>query len=234
MKLLFIILLFIFLSIIFEFLRVFVLFYTGHKAGLKSIPYQQSPQNPNYSIFIAGDSLGVGTGSKNPKETIAGYLGQDHPNAKIVNISENGMRGEALLKKLKNTPVEKYDMTIIFTGGGDILFLTNPDKMAVTLRKIAIEAKKRSSKVILISAGNVGLAKIMPWFLKDLYTRQSWEVRKRFKKVVEESGIIYIDLFTSKEKDPFQDDSKYYGPDGLHLSGWGYKTWYEKLKAGSK
>lgn len=45
-------------------------------------------------------------------------------------------------------------------------------------------------------------------------------------------GVDYVDLFTGSGDNGFrQEPGRYYARDGLHLSGVGYGTWYDRLTA---
>lgn len=210
--------------------RAGILLYIGHEVGLKAVPYSQAPANPTAKILIVGDSTAVGTGAQNQNETVAGYLGADYPQAKIDNLAVNGMRGEALLKTLQNTPVQKYDLVLIFTGGGDTLVLRDPAKMEIVLGEIILEAKKRSTKVVLMPPGNVGLAPFIPFFLTSTYSQHTHRVLERFKRVAIAEQVYYVDSYIPLVSYFQKSARQYYGRDSLHLSAEGHKWWYERLK----
>jgi lysophospholipase L1-like esterase len=57
-------------------------------------------------------------------------------------------------------------------------------------------------------------------------------VRDRFLAAARDHGVDYVDLFTGPGDNGFrQETDRYYARDGLHLSGAGYGTWYDRLTA---
>lgn len=194
-------------------------------------PYTQNPAQPTMKILVAGDSTGFGTGASKPEDSTAGQLGQKYPTASIENISENGLKLEGLETKLKNTNSE-YDLILIQIGANDIVKQTDNKKIEEKLNSVLQLASSKSKKVIVLTAGNVGLSPVFKWPVSNMITQKTKEVREIFITTVEKyPSVSYIDLFKEKSEDIFITDvSKYYAADRFHPSSEGYKVWFTEIE----
>jgi len=98
--------------------------------------YEQLSSNSDMKILVLGDSTGVGTGAGNPKDSTAGRLGRDYPNADIENISQNGLRLDGAVQKLENIKNEKFDLILIQIGANDITHFTKSKDTKERLSKL--------------------------------------------------------------------------------------------------
>lgn len=195
-------------------------------------PYEQHPASPQLRILIAGDSIGVGVGSIKSGDSLAGRIGQDFPAADITNIAASGARLEGLEKALGAHEHSGYDIVVIVIGGNDITHNTSFADIRNTLQKVMIEAEHKGKRIIVLTAGNVGLCPAFKWPLSSLITYRTREVRKIFiEEIAKHPQASYIDLFNEREDEIFNTDiPRYYAPDLFHPSGDGYGVWYSKLK----
>ena len=216
------------------------MWFTGALRTLKTIwlivevkPHEQVgvSENPK-TILVLGDSTGYGTGAGVGKYSIAGLIGTDYPEYSITNNSKNGRTiGEALLE-IKKLPTEpKHKLLLLQIGGNDILQKRDVDVVRRELTQLYIEAKKRSTHVVMISSGNVGTAARFVGTSKEgEYDRLSRQFRDMFMSAAHESTVTYVDLFQERENDVFlREPKKYFAIDGLHPSAAGYAYWYLTL-----
>lgn len=189
-------------------------------------------QDGDTHVLVAGDSTGVGTGADSPEDSVAGRLSADNPEFAIDNVSVNGMRIADLLELLRSIPEEKrYALVLLQIGGNDILNFASAESVRENLRIVFDEAKKGGERVVLISTGNVGNAPAFGPVLSYVYELRSKEYRDMFIAESTTAGVAYVDLYESKETDPFAlEPLKYHAADGLHPSSDGYGLWYAKLK----
>jgi lysophospholipase L1-like esterase len=83
-----------------------------------------------------------------------------------------------------------------------------------------------------MSTGDLGAAPALPWPVAPVYSARSRAVRDRFLAAARDHGVDYVDLFSGPGDNGFrQEAERYYARDGLHLSGAGYGTWYDRLTA---
>ena len=134
-----------------------------------------------------------------------------------------------LLNDMQNN--EEFDVIVIPIGGNDIvsgMSLSNSNK---NLKALLEKAKSHSRKVVFLTSGSVGFAPLFPQPFDWFYDRKSKIYLDSFDKVAKEVGVTRIDLYASREDDPFlKNIDLYYAKDVFHPSGDGYGLWYEKIK----
>jgi lysophospholipase L1-like esterase len=202
----------------------------SRKIAAKSEPYVQSNPKSKFKVLFIGDSTAVGTGAQMPIDSVAGRLGSRFPQISIENIGKNGDKIEDLIPKLKNLSGGQYNLIIIQAGGNNILQFTNVKKFERDLEVVIDLAKEKGDAVALITTGNVGLAPFFPRPIGYLYSQRTKKIRSIAQNLAKNEGVIYVDLFEQREKDPFaKDPEKYHAADMLHPSSEGYRIWFERL-----
>jgi len=213
------------------------LYFTGTLRYAKSVilivqvsPYEQEGEGKG-RILILGDSTGYGTGAGDGKESVAGRLGADFPQYKIINQSVNGDTIEDATKRTSNLAGE-FDLILIQLGANDIIQKHTTQKILSDLKILLEKLAPKTDQIVMISAGNVGGA---PAFKGDEVS-EYLELSIDFHTALEEfargqSNFIYVSLFERPEVDPFViEPDTYMAFDGLHPSSAGYGLWYKKLK----
>lgn len=194
-------------------------------------PYERIQPAASSVIIFAGDSTAVGTGSSDPAFSVAGRFGALFPDATIRNYGKNGMKLGDLAVTLADPAIGKADMLILQIGANDILRFTPLAAVKKNLELVLKEASAISPRVVILHGGNVGLAPFFPRPLGWIWSRRTRQVRDIYLKQAAAAGAIYVDLYRSRQDDPFLTDiSKYYAPDLLHPSGEGYRIWFEEIQ----
>lgn len=202
----------------------------GKMLARNTKPFSFSPENPNKKILIVGDSTAYGTGTRDTINSTAGYFHQDFPEAEIINISKNGAKTEELTEMIKQAK-GSFDLVVLQAGANNIIYFTPLQKSKDTMRTLLKEAKEYSDNVVLLTAGNVGAAPMFMPPLSWLYTYRAKKHLAAFREVASEENVAVVNLWLEAEEDVFsQDPEKYYAKDKLHLTGEGYKLWYEKIR----
>lgn len=219
------------LSLVFEVLFLVYRIRLGMDVAAKSTPFETKPKEPRGRVLVIGDSTGVGTGSADPGESVAGRIARDFPGVEIVNLARNGARAKDVPAWLAEAGSGFYDVILLQVGGNDILRFTSIDELRVSISEVLRTASAKAHRVIFISTGNVGLAPAFFPPLSWVYTWRTRSVRALFMEVAREQGAQYVDLFRERGHDLFlEDPSRYYAPDFLHPSGEGYGVWYRELR----
>jgi len=202
----------------------------GSEVAKRSEPFRQTPADPSAALLIVGDSTGVGTGSEDPRQSLAGRLGAALPRARIDNLAANGALTGDVLAQLKEAPLAYYDVVLIQVGGNDALRFTPINRLKQDIAAVLASAGERSDYIALMSTGDLGAAPAIPWPIAYLFSARSRAVRDTFAEAARASGADYVDLFDDPKSELLQNDpSRYYAADGLHLSGEGYGIWYQQL-----
>ncbi len=203
-----------------------------HKVIYDQKPFIRHDPNASLHFLFIGDSTCVGTGAADPSQSVAGRFGQDFPQASIDNIGVNGRKLDGLIAAFNPSPTEHYNLVVVQIGGNDIMQLTSFAKIDREISIIIKRAKSVGRHVVILHSGNVGLGPIFIWPVSWVMTERARAMRALYMKKAKEEGVIYIDLFLERKDDLFlKDVDKYYSKDHLHPSGWGYKWWYDRIRA---
>jgi lysophospholipase L1-like esterase len=189
-----------------------------------------NPQAKLKFLFV-GDSTAMGTGAQSNAQSVAGWFGQDFPEAHIDSNAANGRRIAELEGKFPPYPGQIYDLIVIQIGANDILRFTDLKNVEQSLSHIIEKAKSIGQHVVILHSGNVGLAPIFIWPFDAIMTHRARQMRALYMKKAKEEHVLYVDLFTERNDDLFlKDIDKYYSADHLHPSGEGYHWWYQKIR----
>ncbi|PJE64558.1 MAG: hypothetical protein COU90_01825 [Candidatus Ryanbacteria bacterium CG10_big_fil_rev_8_21_14_0_10_43_42] len=180
-------------------------------------------------ILIVGDSTAVGVGVSAPEQSIAGRIHKDYPEISIENMAVSGQRLSDTYAILK-TVTASYDLILIQSGANDILFFTGREDTFRKARLMVMEAKKHTQTVVWLTSGNIGLAPLFPRPIGWLYEMRSRNFLREFQIIADDTDVLFVDVYTTKEHDVFgRDVERYYAADTLHLSGEGYAVWYNSI-----
>ena len=193
-------------------------------------PFTRIEPSASLRFLFMGDSTALGTGAVDKTQSVAGWFGQDFPEAHIENFSWNGRLGKELLTDFPS-PAGHFKLVVVQIGGNDILRFTPLNEIEKNLPEIIRRAKMLGEHVAILHSGNVGLAPAFIWSFNVLYTERARKVREIYIRAARENGAMYVDLFTERGNDPFlKDVGGYYSPDFLHPSGQGYLLWYQRIR----
>ena len=192
-------------------------------------PYSAHPTDPQRTLLIVGDSTALGTGADSPQSSLAGWIGNAHPQWRIDNRAANGAKFVDVVQQLRDAD-SGYDLVLVVAGGNDVIQLTSMDTLRAGMADAVDLAHARGRRVVLMPCGNVGHA---PFFLPPLtwwMDARSKEMHAIARSVAQDGGARYITLLQPKETDPFVLHSQeLHAADGLHPSSAGYRQWYTEL-----
>ncbi len=193
-----------------------------------TIPYEQHPPNPEMLILVAGDSTAVGVGAIENIKSIAGRLGTQFPKADISNVGIIGAKVKDLLIVLQEQKSKYYNLIVLQIGANDISQLTPYDEIRREISEVLSLASELSSKIILLTAGDLGRARVFQWPLSSIVTARTLNVREIFiEEALKYRNVSFVDLYLDRNEDPFEKNlTKYYAPDSFHLTSDGYGVWY--------
>lgn len=216
--------------LLFELLQMGWRFYIGRNLARRAMPFSRENPISQIYILVVGDSTAVGVGAQDPRDSIAGRLGKDYPNAEIVNLGKTGALISEVPEQLHGAKGKNFDLVLVQAGGNDILRFTELSQLKKDVTAVLEQARGMGDQVVLMTTGNVGNAPFFPRPIGWIYTQRTRAAREIFIHAAKDAGVIYVDLFTERGDDPFlKDPQKFHAPDMLHPSGEGYGIWYKKL-----
>ncbi len=200
----------------------------GEGLAAKAVPFSRSSGSPN--ILVIGDSTAVGTGASSPATSLAGLLGEFYPSASVENRGVNGSKTAELVPRHKSIK-NHYWLIMIHIGGNDTVRFTNLRELDADIRTVIRLAKNLAGHVVVVSTGNVGTAKLLPFGTRWMFAIRTRQVRKIFMRACKDMDVTYVGLFREPSKDPFaKDPKKYYAADLFHPSDLGYADWFALIK----
>lgn len=193
-------------------------------------PYDALTTDYRKTLLILGDSTGVGTGARLKEESVAARFAGLMSATYVENQAKNGAAVEDLSTQIQHLHLSHYDAILIMVGGNDILAFHDAKKTAQKLDTI-LHTLPDAGQVLLMTAGNVGGATIIPHLLRPLYAYITLRYHHEFANIAQKHGISYANLYQKPSEDPFiKEPDRFLSEDGLHPSGEGYGIWFEQLK----
>ena len=198
-----------------------------------SVPYEQTGTGP--AVVIFGDSTAEGTGSSDPRESIAGRLGLRWPNTPIINRGRDGAKLADIAAQIEAMPTLALRLIVIMGGGNDIIAARSIADLESDLTRVLNSGKRLNAPMIFMGAGNVGSSPMFPWPVSTLVSHRARQAQAVFDRVTARMAVTRINLFFEPADDPFLTDAKrFFASDGLHPSGDGYGLWSEKLYSATR
>jgi lysophospholipase L1-like esterase len=195
-------------------------------------PYEQSPQNAQKRILVAGDSTAYGTGAAENTQSVAGRVGALFPEATLTNVSVNGLRLAGLRELLNEQPETSYDLILLQIGANDVTGFTGREAVRSDLEKVLEYAEAHAPHVVVVTSGNVGLSPLFKSPVAELLGWRTRVVREIFiDTIAKRPAVAYVDLYVEREDDVFLTDvPRYYAEDLFHPSGDGYGLWFADIE----
>ena len=136
------------------------------------------------------------------------------------------------LEALSARGVAFADLVLIHACANDVLEFRRLADVEHDFCLAIARAKAISPNVVVMPGHNFSVA---PFFLRPmswLIMRHAVKVHAVVKRLAEELGVIFVDLFKPPAEDPFvKEPRRYYCADGLHPSAEGYGLWFLTLIA---
>jgi lysophospholipase L1-like esterase len=213
--------------------RATFVFFRAHAARMQMAEekkFEKLTGNYEKTILVLGDSTGAGVGAEKPEDSIAGRLTAHIGATHVENYATSGAVVADLALQIQKATLNEYDVILIQIGGGDIVFFHNVRKTAQAL-DIAMMTLPESKLTLLMSAGNVGGAKIFPLVVRPFHTWATHEYHKWFAKVAKRRKATYVNLYLKRKEDIFLDQPDvYFSKDCIHPSSEGYAVWFKKVE----
>jgi len=189
-------------------------------------PFNREDASLTKHILVLGDSLVVGVGAA-PAQTVAGRLSQSL-NASVENYGRSGAKTTDLAAQASQAKKAVYDLVLIQIGANDVIQLRSLASAEANMDLALAEAKKKSTQVVFLMAGNIGDAPLWPWPWPYIYTKRTLDLRARYQALALKHDALFVDLYT--RGDLFASDpTRFYAADKLHLSADGYEKWFDVI-----
>jgi lysophospholipase L1-like esterase len=182
-----------------------------------------------FSILVIGDSTAVGVGASKADDSLAGRIANAKHATHVENYAVSGAVVDDLPLQIIEASQTDYDLILVQIGANDI---THFHPAAQTAQALATTLKTlpTSKQVLVISAGDVGAATIIPPFLSGIFTKLNLAYHAEFARVLGVEGITYVNLHDAPDSELFSTHPEIYlAADGFHPSSAGYELWYKAV-----
>lgn len=199
----------------------------------ETVPFTIAGDVTGNTMLILGDSTAVGIGASSPSFSVGGYIAENSTSTYtyVENHAVSGAVAQDLAAQIEKASLSSYDTILLQIGANDILRFHDVNDVVTTLEESLALLAKKSTTVIFISAGNLGGAPLIPFFMKKFYTQRTLDYHEAFEALSQKVGVTYVNLYMNLEEDPFiQNPLKNFARDTFHPSGDGYRIWYEIIK----
>lgn len=197
----------------------------------KGIPFSVNTNDRSKTLLVLGDSTAVGVGASTPEESVPGRLAAYRKYTSVENHAVSGATVSDLPSQIQQIQQNHYDTILVQIGANDMTRFHDEEQVAASLKEILLPLKEKSKEIILISAGNLGGARAIPYPLRPLATRVNKKYHKAFEDMAKVAGINYINLYTDPHSDPFiLEPNVYFAADSFHPSSAGYGVWFDIIK----
>lgn len=180
----------------------------------------------NYQRFVAvGDSCTEGLDDPYPggmvyrgwADLVAARLAQDNPELRYANLGVRGRRlDQIIVEQIPAATSLEPDLVALFGGGNDIMSSGWTERTVARRVDHAVRALTELAPTVVV------------FTLSDISRRMpfGWRMRPRIEALnvaIREAAVSYGAVLVDLWSDPATDDSRYFGPDRLHLAERGHR-----------
>ncbi|NBV76823.1 SGNH/GDSL hydrolase family protein [bacterium] len=207
-------------------ISLFVAKQWGNEIARNTAPFLR--EKGSISLLVLGDSTAYGVGASAPDKSVPGRLA-DFLNGSVENYARSGALTREIRDQFLQSQRSRYDLVLIQVGANDVMFGKSLESAARSLQETIRLVHSKSERVLVLTAGDIGLAEIFPWPLSTIFSYRTRILREAFKRVCVEEKAVYVDIYA--QPDIFGTaPHKYYAKDGLHLLDSGYEYWFDIVR----
>ncbi len=192
--------------------------------------YLGNKTNPEYKIWIDGDSVGAGVGASSFETSLSGRIGEFEAKNKHVALFNNSISGSRMADLVnKNAPKDKQDLIVLIISSNDLFHFTNLSDFKTSTVAVLKKYATLTDKLILIGPGRIFDADAIPLIAKPAYRYFA----KSYAKVLSEETAKYKNVAYVNPTNTSADPTKYGdtgASDRFHPNDEGYRFWFDLLE----
>ena len=192
----------------------------------RSVPYQNVSNDHAWTMLVIGDSTAVGVGATTPEQSLAGRVALRIGATYTENHAVSGALVNDLPKQIAEAKLQEYDLILVQIGANDIVRFHDAKATTAELARY-LDTLPKTKKLILVSAGDVGAATLIPPPLRPFYTKLNRSYHAEYARAFPDS---YVNLGTGPGSQLFKErPDVYLAADGFHPSSAGYGIWFDAV-----
>jgi lysophospholipase L1-like esterase len=191
---------------------------------------KSSVDNAPTLVYTAlGDSLTAGVGVENFEQSypylLAKKFAGSGSNINLHPQAYPGARTSDLIRDFLTPAInDKPDIVTVVIGVNDVHGFVSQAQFTKNYQLILNRLKKETkAKIYAVSIPYIGSDSLLIFPYNLYFKHETEQYNKIIKKLAQEDGIQYVDLFTPAEN--MYQDSAFYSSDSFHPSAKGYEFW---------
>ncbi|KND46930.1 MAG: hypothetical protein AB199_00680 [Parcubacteria bacterium C7867-004] len=193
-------------------------------------PYRNEVGDYRKPMLVLGDSTAVGVGAGSPEESVPALVAAQIGATNVENYAVSGAFVGNLPAQIEQARAPHYALILIQVGANNIVRFSNATSTAQKLGAI-LDTLPSTSKVVILTAGDVGGATLWPVPLRPIYTKLTIAYNEVFGKTAAARDMIYVNLYEDPSRQIITNDPQtYLAADGFHPSSEGYRLWFEAIR----
>ena len=180
------------------------------------------------SMLVLGDSTAVGVGASSPQESVPGRVSSTL-DASVENYATSGAIMKEIGGQFSKAKRTRYDLIVIQGGANDVVQFKSLSETVASADRLLARASALSDHVILLTAGRVGDAPLLPRLSGAFFNARARALRSDLMALAEKYGALYIDLYGNNSDIFASDPKRYYARDMFHPSSDGYAVWFTEI-----
>lgn len=188
-------------------------------------------KNPQFSIFINGDSVGAGVEATSFENSVAGRLGNYLAEKYYVdfeNVSVSGFKMHDVLTS--KAPTETKDLIVLIVSSNNLFRFTDLDDFKIDTRAVLAKYSPLAKKLVIVGPGRIIDSQAVPVVFLPFYHLQG----PKYAQVIDEAAkkytnVVHVNPLLHKL------DTKIYGKntsaaDKFHPNDEGQRYWFDLIK----
>ena len=195
----------------------------------KTEKYSLSSSDRSKSLLVLWDSTAVWVGAETKEESLPALLSKKIRATYVENHGVSGAVVHDVASQIALIEHDEYDTILLMIGGNDITRFHTLDRVSDEYRAI-FPLLPKHRHLIVTNCGNLGWARIFPWFVGRYYEYISRNYHEAFGRIVRSVWGYYVPIFDERSVDPYiREPEKYLAKDLFHPSSIWYAYWFSKI-----
>ena len=179
--------------------------------------------NPNFKLYVSGDSVAAGVGASSLHKSTAFRIAKAISKKKYVILTNRGVSGfkinDLVFQKL---PIFQ-DLIVLIISSNDLFHFTNINKFKIQARKLINNYQKLAKKVIILGPLRVDTATAIPLFFRPIYFYKGFKYLNILKKISSKyKNVVHTSSYYLKSKKQYGNIE---GKDRFHPNDEGHRMY---------
>ncbi len=189
-----------------------------------------NPKNPEFHLFLDGDSVGAGVGASSFETSVGGRISGFYAQKYYVHFVNQSISGSAMNSLVDRLlPDEKQNLTVLIISSNDLFHFSSVSNFKPDTRKVLERYSKNTDKLIIIGPGRIFDSTAIPIVIRPIYQFAAWNYSKIIASEAKNfSKVVYVNpLITKINRSNYGYES---ASDGFHPNDEGHRFWFDLIR----